>query len=809
MFKKSNLKSPLAMALMLILMVVNTMTVFASTETDSNTYTVTYRWREDNGEFAHLSAAIDHNLVLPPQITTYAKNELVTVDTTYTVGNIAPVIGSGSVSHDYEYVFTGWDKEGTFNITEDTVIWGTWTLRRKQTNTCYIGYDSRCEPASSAGVSFDLYESLTKPYDSGDLTRPRPTWHEPNSRVTVDTTHYEGLTVDAGNNYEWVFSGWSETGEFVVTENTLVVGIWRLRVKPKTYYVGYTVDFNGIISGMTGETFRELMDKVYTDDFILPTGKEYNENESVTVDTTHYEGLTIDVGNGYEWVFSGWCRERPVVITGTFNVTEDTMLSGFWTLREKPEDVTYTINYLDYDNGNQLANPTTGTLPKGTTFNWYGAVEHTDSLSYLGSDYQYKINDMSLSSSESINLTDDTIINCYYQLVSDVQAQYYIKDTTTSIKTAYSQTLNGHGNKFDPSTVKYDSIEYEGKTYIYDSTNLESLEAFDVEGDKVIEFYYVEKPEEVTYTIRYLDADNYTEDLATPVTGTELKGAEIDIFEIGYKETITIGNKTFHFMSIDSESGDNTVTLNSNTTFYLLYQLKSDIKVNYAIKDTYTELRSSYSTTLVGHSSEFDPSTVKYDSLEYDGKTYLYDSTDLENFEPFTGQGNKVINFYYVEDIPEPPVADPPAEEPEPKISYTMTHFYKIKDTDTELMERWECILEGGSSWKFLQAPETISFEDKVYELVETTGSELEGDQLSENLTCVSWYIEKVELVQDEIVSEVEEIKPEQPSPQEPNPESAYDPPKTGDNSHLVVYILVIAVSIAIALMLSFRRPRR
>lgn len=495
---------------------------------------------------------------------------------------------------------------------------------------------------------------------------PTKVTYRENDLVIVNTTYKSGDTVPAYTTqhpmeagyapYEFVFSGWDKSEDFNITEDTTIKGVWTLRAteqtpQPKTYDVWYTVDFNTIISGMTDETFQSLMDKVYTDDFTKPSSREYNENESVTVDTTHYQGLVIDAGDGYEWVFSGWRRERVVLITGTFIVTKDTELSGFWTLREKEqtpqptvEEVTYTINYLDNDNGNQLATPTTGTLPKGTEFAWWGAVEYRSSLNYLGGIYQFTSSDAGFPG-EDIELTEDTVINCYYQLTSHVQAHYYIKDTTTSIRSPYSKFFTGHGYKFDPTTVKHDSLEYDGKTYIYDSTNLDSLESFDVEGNKVIEFYYVEKPEEVT---------------------------------------------------------------------------------------------------------------------------------------------------------PEPPSI----------TVYTLTQYYKIKDTDTELMDKWESIVEEGNSWNFPGAPETISFEDKVYELVEVTGAELEGDELSEDLTRTAWYVEKEEPQPEPTPEPKEDPKPIESkiTPEESN--QVANAPKTDDNTNVVLYSTVLVIALGAILVLVYKKRR-
>lgn len=456
---------------------------------------------------------------------------------------------------------------------------------------------------------------------TGHPILPTKVTYRENDLVTVNTTYKSGDTVpvytpqrpeDSGYapSYEFVFSGWDKSVDFNITEDTTIKGVWTLRAieqtpQPKTYDVTYkwTLDKSGLFDSSVNLNIGNDNTGLIKP----PTKATYNENDLIVVDTTFKmnDVAPTDSLNGieYEWVFSGWDK------TGSFNITEDTEITGVWKLRVKEqtpqptvEEVTYTINYLDVDNGNQLATPTTGTLSKGTEFHWYGAVEYPSSVTYLGGIYQYVYSDAGYPSSD-ISVTEDTVINCYYRLYSQVTVRYIIKDTETRLRSPEVKFFSGHGNKFDPTTVKYDSLEYDGKTYIYDSTNLDSLESFDVESNKVIDFYYVEKPEDTT---------------------------------------------------------------------------------------------------------------------------------------------------------PEPPVA----------IVHKLTQYHKILDTDTEVISKWEFVVEENASWSFPDAPTTVTFDGKTYELKSITGDDKTGESITSDLTRTAWYSVKEE--------------PEKPNKPE-KPSKPKDKPKKDD----------------------------
>lgn len=490
-------------------------------------------------------------------------------------------------------------------------------------------------PEDLESVDADLATSLTLEQKS----LPNTVTYREDDTVIVDTTYRTGDTVsnDLSNSYEWVFSGWDKSGTFNITEDTNIAGTWTLRNKDNPVEkVSYTYEWSMEDPDNPGN-FLECDDLVdYTGDtVVLPTGGTVDKNTTVTVDTTYTKDTEIRLlsGGNHYYTFTGWNKED-------FTITGDTVISGQWELTK----VNYTINYLDYDNGNQLISPVTGTVLKGTEFNWYGSY-YRDSINLDGKKFFFEITaDPNIG--EGIELKEDYTVDLYYRLRAHVVVHYKIKGTGTPLRDSYGTVLYGHGNKFDPSTVKYDALEFGDKTYVYDSASIDSLEPIDVEKDTIITLYYTEK----------------------------------------------------------------------------------------------------------------------------------------------------------IEEVPEPPVE-------EPEIFFTITHRYKIKDTDTELMEKWELDVKEGESWKFSKAPETIAVGDKVYELVEVTGAELEGDEIAENLTRTAWYTEKVTPQPEQTEQTEQPEQPEQPK-QENSVESHIDAPKTGDTTNLVLFSVVFVIALGAILVLVYKKRK-
>ena len=171
------------------------------------------------------------------------------------------------------YVFSGWDKNGTFEIHENVVIKGTWSKIPEYTVT-YI-----YEGDVPAGATLPE----TKSYRDG-------------TKVTVENNP----SVDG-----YTFSGWDKNGTFEIHEDVVIKGTWS---KIPEYTVTYIYE-GDVPAGAT-----------------LPETKSYRDGTKVTVENNP----SVD---GY--TFSGWDKN------GTFEIHEDVVIKGTWS--KIPE---YTVTYI-------------------------------------------------------------------------------------------------------------------------------------------------------------------------------------------------------------------------------------------------------------------------------------------------------------------------------------------------------------------------------------------------------------------------------------------------------------------------------
>ena len=191
---------------------------------------VIYKWTGAN-------STIDAKL--PVDNKTYLPNDTVTVDTTFTANSIEE-------DTDVYYTFSGWDKTGTFIITTPTMINGTWTKKNKLSVT----YSWTNAPDS---VSSKLPTDTKK--------------YMPNTTVTVDST-YTSSSIEETTDTYYQFSGWSKTGTFNITADTIISGSWTEKNK-----LSVTYSWENAPSSMTST--------------VPVDNNKYMPNAAVTVDTKY------------------------------------------------------------------------------------------------------------------------------------------------------------------------------------------------------------------------------------------------------------------------------------------------------------------------------------------------------------------------------------------------------------------------------------------------------------------------------------------------------------------------------------------
>ena len=223
-------------------------------------YTVSYSW----------SGAPD-GVSLPANVTRLKSGDVVSVDSSYS--NTSEVDKDDSY-----YTFSGWDKSGDITINSNVTITGEW-LKRSYLSVNYTWTEA------PSGVT--LPSSTTK--------------LKPGASVTVDTTYNSNSVVDGDSKY-YTFSGWSQSGNITVNDNTTITGAWTAH-----NYLSVSYSWSNAPSGV-----------------ILPSSKtKLKPGASVTVDTT-YNSNTKVINNSGSYKFSGWDK------SGNITVTSNVSISGSW-----------------------------------------------------------------------------------------------------------------------------------------------------------------------------------------------------------------------------------------------------------------------------------------------------------------------------------------------------------------------------------------------------------------------------------------------------------------------------------------------
>ncbi len=300
------------------------------------TWDVTYEWTNaPDGDYAQ---------TLPEGEEGITNGDTHTVDTTFTDETV--VLKKDEFGNTVgKWTFSGWDKSGEIEVTEDTAITGSWTYEDVEVSTWDVTYEWTNAPDGD-------YEQ-TLPEGEAGITN--------GDTHTVDTTFTDETVVlkkdEFGNTVgKWTFSGWDKSGEIEVTEDTAITGSWTYEdVEVATWDVTY--EWTNAPTGRHEQT--------------LPAGEVGVTNgDTHTVDTTYTDETVIihkdALGNKLgEWRFSGWDK------SGDIEITEDTVIRGSWEYEKRyiPPVVPHgevTVTKVDADDPSQRLSGVMFRLYRGT-----------------------------------------------------------------------------------------------------------------------------------------------------------------------------------------------------------------------------------------------------------------------------------------------------------------------------------------------------------------------------------------------------------------------------------------------------------
>lgn len=171
---------------------INENTTIYGTWTFTPEYKVTYEWTGPHP-----------NKDVPEGQEEIAPGSNYDVDTTYKPGDTVREPKDGVSG---TWTFIGWDKEGTLEINEDTVIKGTWEFKADH-NVTY----------EWEGPHPD------KEVPEGQENIPH------GDEYTVDTTYTPGQTEKGtkdGQKGTWTFEGWDKNGTLEIVEDVVIKGTW-------------------------------------------------------------------------------------------------------------------------------------------------------------------------------------------------------------------------------------------------------------------------------------------------------------------------------------------------------------------------------------------------------------------------------------------------------------------------------------------------------------------------------------------------------------------------------------------------------
>jgi uncharacterized repeat protein (TIGR02543 family)/LPXTG-motif cell wall-anchored protein len=225
---------------------------------------------------------------------------------------------NGTPTGEAGYNFTGWDKQVAATVTGSITYTAQWELQKFNVSYNWNGITGT-QPAVPSSATVDY----------GTAYAP-------------DTT-YTGSSTFTNEYGTWTFSGWDKTAEFKVTADAEITGTWTL-----TSAATKTVNYSW--KGITGTEPS------------VPSSSTVNYGSVYAPDTT-YTGSSTFTNEYGTWTFSGWGR------TALFEVTEDTEITGSWTLTAP---ISVTVKADDgskkYDGSALTAGATVNDLPDGFTY---------------------------------------------------------------------------------------------------------------------------------------------------------------------------------------------------------------------------------------------------------------------------------------------------------------------------------------------------------------------------------------------------------------------------------------------------------
>lgn len=442
-----------------------------------------------------------------PTGATYAKDDTVTVDTTYYTGYEVS-------ANNGKYVFSGWNRSD-FTITEDTVIQGTW-------NFIPTGGLPPTQRAYNVTIKYLL------DVDSTELQDPYTATY--NQEVTVDVDGNVPATISFNNavydldhitygtwvsdrygNYDHVSTAWytlhSEEPGHITPEN------------PPTEY-NYTINYvnkHGTILGTKTGKIGAGEDWFLYD--LIPTTSEYgmllnysgsvegeNCQEDIIITACYYHmyGLAIkyvdvDSGNSFKLPYNDMyseCSDWDVsdkipaeIGEYTWVATEGDSVSGTdihknLTITAKyqknPQLFNWEVNYYDM-HGNVIDAKRTGVNFEGGGWSLLNLVPASHDI--LGTLDHYT------GPVTGENCQADIVINAYYKANHSVNIYYIDADTNAEISTTYTDTKIDCDN-WDYSGCVSNTLQANGNEYTFDSITGDPISGTDLHKDLSITVKY-------------------------------------------------------------------------------------------------------------------------------------------------------------------------------------------------------------------------------------------------------------------------------------------------------------------------------
>lgn len=419
---------------------------------DRSTYSVTYTWTgAPASEQGHIPAG-EENI---------DAGGTHTVDTEFYKGYTVLVYDEQYNNLIGQYVFSGWDREGTITVNSNITISGSWEYKSVDPTYHKVSYDWGTANIP-AGVSL--------PGDMTGLVK--------NQTYTVDKTYYEGYTVVVTDAYgnetgKYTFSGWTDPGKGKMgDEDITITGSWSYEAK--------TVGTHNITYRWAGLPDADLFNgegNPITP--VLPTDStSYVKGQSYTVDKTYTSSSVVYThdefgNNNASYTFSGWDHSD-----GTMG-DSDIEITGRWvknSITVPTHKVRYTWNLPDgmyYTEGGIVMTPE---LPSGenVTHNGshtvvstnYGTMYTHDTYGNVNGKYTFKGWDHSGTIN---NITADVEIKGTWTLETVTVATHKVTYSWTGLP-AGTKLYDINGNETNPTLPTDNNSYVKGQHYTVDST---------------------------------------------------------------------------------------------------------------------------------------------------------------------------------------------------------------------------------------------------------------------------------------------------------------------------------------------------